>query len=497
MTAPGTLRGFSLGTRLALAFTAILLLAAIAQTILYFRTRDDTLREAEASYQSLADAIQVAATQIGPEGWKDQRVLEDYTEKLRAQGLREIRVTEGGRPFPDPLPTPAAGKKKKPIAPRDILISGVVGEGEGNKTLRLPLVVEGRLLGFIEIKYSLENIRLQLADNFRRRLYALLGVFALGLAILLVLTRNLTRPLDDLADGAARVGAGDLDVQVPVDRDDEVGRLAATFNRMTAALKERQELESRLVAAEKRAEIGHLASGLAHEIKNPLNALSLGLDVLKRRHRPPDEAAAADWQARVESLREEIDRLAGLVNSFLAYGRPMALTLAPVDVRSLVESTLFDLGETAARAHVDVDTRLPDSAPRARADGGLVKSAVWNLVQNAVQSMESTGGRLAVSLAHESASGDGGGRLVLVVEDEGAGIASADLPRLFEPWFSRREGGVGLGLAMVKRIVEEHGGSVRAGGREDGRPGARFTMTLPVDGPAPATPPPGPVRAAA
>lgn len=484
MRLPDPFRGVSLSTRFGAMLTAILMLAAAAQTVLYFRTRSDTLAEADATYQSLAVAIQVAATQIGPEGWKDERVLSDYTEKLKNQGLREIRVTEGGRPFPDPMPTPAPGPKKKgskaqvPTGPRDILISGVVGEGVPNRTLRLPLVAEGRLLGDIEIKYTLENITEQLADNFRRRLYALLGVFALGLVFLLLLTRTLTHPLDELARAAALVADGRLDVKIEADRDDEVGALIASFNRMTERLRERQNLEVRLTAAEKRAEIGHLASGLAHEIKNPLNALSLGLDVLRRRHKPADDVAAAEYGARIETLREEIDRLTTLINNFLSYGRPLTLTPAPTDLATLVDGTLRDLSEMAERAHVTIEKAIPDDLPRVFVDGSLIKSAVWNLVQNAVQAMERTGGAMKVALGLEES--DNGRRLSLTIEDGGPGIPEADLPRLFEPYFSKKEGGVGLGLAMVKRIVEDHGGRIAAENRGDGTHGARFRMTLPV-----------------
>ena len=247
--------------------------------------------------------------------------------------------------------------------PKDVVISGFIGSGPTNRSLVVPIVIDGKLRGHVEIAYNLENIRAQLADNFRRRLFALLGVFALGLAVMLVLTRNATRPLDELADGAAQVAEGRLDVTVPVDRDDEIGRLASTFNHMTERLRERQELEVRLAGAEKRAEIGHLASGLAHEIKNPLNALSLGLDVLRRRHRPADEAAAGEYAARIEALREEINRLAALINNFLAYGRPLTLSLAPTDVGSIVHHTLADLAETAAQAHVTIDEHLPASSP--------------------------------------------------------------------------------------------------------------------------------------
>jgi signal transduction histidine kinase len=483
MEAEPGFKGMRLSTRLGLTWTGILLLAAVAQTLVYFQTRNETLDEADASYQAIAKAIEVGQTQIGPEGWKDPKVLEDYTAALGARGLRDIKVTdETGKPLFEPTPSARRGTRRRE-GPRDVVISGVIGSGPTNRNLTVPIVVEGRLRGHVEIAYNLENIRAQLEDNFRRRLFALLGVFALGLALMLVITRNATRPLDELADGAARVAEGRLDVAVPVDRDDEIGRLASTFNYMTEKLRERQALELQLALAEKRAEIGHLASGLAHEIKNPLNALSLGLDVLKRRHAPADAVSAEAYGTRIEALREEINRLAALINNFLAYGRPLQLTLAATDLAAIVAKTLDDLAETAERARVRFDVHLPSARPTVPADANLLKSAVWNLVQNAIQAMERHGGVLTVALATE-----GGGaeeaprRLVLTVEDEGPGLAESDLARLFDPYFSKKEGGVGLGLAMVKRIAEEHGGSVTAGNRTDGRSGAVFRLALPVAG---------------
>ncbi len=155
------------------------------------------------------------------------------------------------------------------------------------------------------------------------------------------------------------------------------------------------------------------------------------------------------------------------------------MTLASTDMGDLVAGTLSDLSETAERAHVKVDAEIPDDLPRVYVDPSLVKSAIWNLVQNAVQSMEAKGGTLRVALGVEDGAAASGSRLGLVIEDTGAGIAEADLPRLFEPYFSKKEAGVGLGLAMVKRIIEDHGGWVMAENRKDG-PGARFRISLPV-----------------
>jgi len=472
------LRGIHLSTRLGLAMAGILVVAALAEATLYLKTRNEALEEANASYQALAKAIEVAQTQMGEKGWKDERVLGDYLKALEARGLRDIKVTdEKGQPFPVPFP-PMPGKKRQTA--KEIFISGVVGEGPTNRTLEIPVVVDGKLQGYIELRYTLENIREQLADNFRRRLFALLGVFALGLAVILVIVRNATQPIERLAEGASRVADGRFDVIVPVDRADEIGQLTAAFNRMTGRLRERQLLEARLAAAEKRAEIGQLASGLAHEIKNPLNALSLGLDVLRRRHGPANDEGG-DYAKRIEALREEINRLAALINNFLAFGRPLQVTLAPADLGAIVTTTLSDLADTAEQARVTVSSDVAAGLPAVELDPSLVKSALWNLLQNAVQAMERTGGTLRVAVAPEAlAEGGGPPRVVVTVEDTGPGFETADLPRLFEPYYSRKEGGVGLGLAMVKRIVEEHGGRVTAENRTDGSPGARFRLFFPL-----------------
>ncbi len=474
-------RGPSLTLRLGLALTAVLAAAAVGQTLLYLRTQNKMLAEADDSYRTLATAIQAAATRIGPGGSRDPKALEEFRERLKQKGVREIRIRQGGHLVPDGAPDADVPRSRSRgrSTPQDIEIEGVVGEGAGSGEIVVPLVIERRYLGQVTIKYSLENIRTEMEDNFRSGLYALLAVFGVGLAVILVVTRNATRPVEAVAEAARQVADGRLDVVVPEGREDEIGQLSVAFNRMTAALRERQELLARLAAAEKRAEIGHLAAGLAHEIKNPLNALSLGLDVLKRRHRPADEAAAADQAERIGALRGEIDRLAALINSFLAFGRPLSLTIAPVDAVALVRDTLGDLAETAERARVTVAAALPEGLPRVPADGSLLKSAVWNLAQNGIQTMEREGGTLSVSARLADATAEEGPRLVVTFEDEGPGIEPAHLARLFEPWFSTKEAGVGLGLAMVKRIVEEHGGRVEAGNRE-GADGAVFRIWLPL-----------------
>ncbi|MEO6324511.1 MAG: ATP-binding protein, partial [Thermoanaerobaculia bacterium] len=152
----------------------------------------------------------------------------------------------------------------------------------------------------------------------------------------------------------------------------------------------------------------------------------------------------------------------------------------PTDLSALVEGTLSDLSEIADQARVRIEKDIAPQLPRVTVDGSLIKSAIWNLVQNGVQSMERTGGTLRVSLALTNGSAEGAAKRVeLTVDDEGSGISPTDVPRLFEPYFSKKEGGLGLGLAMVRRIIEDHGGKVQAESKAEGG-GARFRISLPV-----------------
>lgn len=233
-------------------------------------------------------------------------------------------------------------------------------------------------------------------------------------------------------------------------------------------LTERLELEARAASAEAMAAMGRLTSALAHEIRNPLNAATLQLELLRR-----GAAKAGDETAvrRAEIVTAEVKRLSSLLDDFLGLARPKHLAMAGVDLARVV-AQVHELHEPSAReAGLRFELRVGEGLPHIHADEGRIKQAIVNLVVNAI---EATAGRGSLVVL-EAARSDG--QLTVSVSDDGPGLPSE--PRILEPFQTTKEGGTGLGLPIVKRIAEMHGGELSLESRADGA-GARAVIRLPL-----------------
>jgi signal transduction histidine kinase len=246
--------------------------------------------------------------------------------------------------------------------------------------------------------------------------------------------------------------------------------LAAIFYLQHRHLSERRALETGLEREQRRSALGNTAAAVAHEIRNPLNAVSMGLQRLQAEFRP---AEAEEYQRLLALVQGEVRRLNGIVEEFLSLARPLTLAPAPIAVDALL-GAVASLAESEARgAAVRVLRDVAPGLPALKGDRDRLTQVLQNLAQNALQAMPD-GGTLALGAARS------GGSLVLTVDDTGHGIALDVLPRLFEPYVTTKTRGLGLGLAIARRIVEAHGGRIEAENRPGG--GSRFRVTLPIDG---------------
>lgn len=218
------------------------------------------------------------------------------------------------------------------------------------------------------------------------------------------------------------------------------------------------------------AAMGTLVSGVAHEVRNPLFAISATIDAVEARFGHREELGPF-----VATLRGEVERLRGLMRDLLEYGKPPVLDLRDVNVGEVVASAVRACESLATQRQVAVRNRVEQGLPTFRLDPARIAQAVQNLVENALH--YSPAGA-AVEILGAVFPANGRDWLEISVADHGPGFRPEDLLRIFDPFYTRRRGGTGLGLSIVKRIAEAHGGIVDAGNGPDG--GAIMTVTLPL-----------------
>ncbi|MBI2221948.1 MAG: GAF domain-containing protein [Acidobacteria bacterium] len=228
---------------------------------------------------------------------------------------------------------------------------------------------------------------------------------------------------------------------------------------------ERRQFREQIARAERMADLGRMAASIAHEIRNPLGAIVNSINVLRR-----SGAAAAD-QRLLDIVSEEADRLNTIIGEFLMFARPPARAAVPCEVATLVESTV-ELFQRARKGidRLEVRVRCSADCPAIMVDPRQMREVLWNLLANAAEATSWTG-----TIDVDAQPADGGQMVAVSVTDNGPGVA--DVAAIFEPFYTTKPHGTGLGLAVVSRIVREHGGAIRVANVRG--LGARFTIDLP------------------
>ncbi len=303
-------------------------------------------------------------------------------------------------------------------------------------------------------------------------MFTALILASLGLALLVTLyIRNLLNPLADLSRGAEAIGRGDLDHRIDIRRMDEIGRYASEFNQMVTALQER---DRRLRHAERLAAVGKMASHIAHEVRNPLNSVGLNAEMIgEEASSLPPSQARDEIVSLSRRVSDEVDRLTGITRQYLELGRLPSPEPVATPLGELVGSVVTFLGPDMAEQSVELVFDAGSDGPVVSVDRDQMKQVLINLVRNAAEAMDADGERrIEVRIV---TSGDA---VMLSVKDTGRGMDKGDMEHIFEPFFSTREGGTGLGLSLTRHVVDEHGGRIEC--FSDRGKGTTFVITLPI-----------------
>lgn len=381
-------------------------------------------------------------------------------------------------------------------------VTRVLETGETIETIRvlhnqevfsilMPISVDGVRQGVFEIALPMVYTREDYARARREIVAVTVLLFLTIILVTIVVTRfSVMRPIRELLQGARALGRGDLNYRVIVPAsDNEFALLEREFNRMADNLEEQRnaaarELERRLKLErqvrhnEHLVAVGRLAAGVAHEIGTPLSVIEVRAEQILK---DPDDTK--DRRRRnIPIILAQVERIAHIVRQLLNLARPYKINRVDVDLNSLIRSTLETLETKLQPANVVVEFE-PKDEPKVSGDRELLRQVLINLIVNAIHAMPD-GGRLSISYGEETTERDGAHFISLRVSDTGTGIEEHAFPVLWDPFYTTKEvgSGVGLGLPVSKRIIEEHNGWIDVQNNED--KGVTFTVHLQLADPS-------------
>jgi len=310
----------------------------------------------------------------------------------------------------------------------------------------------------LDVAPYIDRVQQLFNSSKRHDLIATVGVFLIGIALAWFLGVRVTRPVDEVVHGFQRLAVGEFDARVPERPGEEFGHLGRQFNAMVAQLREGRELERELIQRERIQHMGDLAAGVAHDVRNPLNAIHLNIGQIRDEFIPNDDRARERFLRFTSDVQREVERLNQLVTNFLSLARPAAREAEPVEPNELVDELFRLLRKEAIGREVELALELSEGLPPCSWNRQEMKSAFLNIALNALQALAEKGGHLVISTGRRR--GPDGEELVVSFADDGPGIPVEDLERVFVPYYTTRKGGTGLGMAIARRTAERHGGRI-------------------------------------
>lgn len=464
-----------LQTKFLIAFAVFFAIASGCMIFFLMQSQRTVVQTVSKDVQNILQSVHFSSQEISAERSSDREALTRIIEDAKSNPtVKEVSIVSSSEKVVASS-NPAKIGKRKTITGKEIIVRARFGPGDSSSgqhpryEVTMPIVRDKKVIGLVETSFIVSDFSDLLHRLYVRNIAVAASAFLVLFAMSSFVLYNLIRPLRRLTGAAEAVASGDLSVRVNYKSRDEIGRLASTFNLMTDKLLELKDLEEKLRIMDRRAVLSETAATLAHEIRNPLNLINLTADHLSHSFRPDEPKQREAYEGMIASLKAEVRHLNTMVEEFMTIGKPIRIRKATFPLSELLAQVELLVKQHLVSKQLSLRFALPEPLPL-HADQEQLRLVFLNLLLNAIDASPAKGA-IAIAAYKEPSS------TVITVADQGPGIDQASIDRIFEPYFSKRPDGMGLGLAMARRIVEAHNGSITVKNRESG--GACFEIRLP------------------
>ena len=344
--------------------------------------------------------------------------------------------------------------------------------------IEVPIFARGspKRWGSIKIGISLEEMRAEMQNTRLMMILIGCGGLLIGVAGAVLLARRITGPLKKLVEGTVKISKEDFSQMIDITSQDEIGNLAQSFNEMSRQLllaRKRMEAANRkLIQAEKLASIGRISAGIAHEIRNPLTSVKLNIQKLIQ-----SEQLNEVEKEHLSLSQEGISQMEKFVKELLDFTRVPELNLDRFPIEQILEESVKTLADTLELKKVVIEKNFEEGLPQILADGDKLRQVFLNILRNAYEAVEERG-RINISLS--LLKDQSGSKIRVEISDNGCGIPEKYRETIFEPYYTTKSSGIGLGLAIARKIIEQHMGSLKV--EENVEKGTSFVILIPIEG---------------
>ncbi len=343
--------------------------------------------------------------------------------------------------------------------------------------VEVPIFVKDspRMWGSIKIGLSQEEVEAEIQDTRMKLSLIVFAGLVIGILGAAWLSRRITEPLKKLVEATVKISRGEFSQEIAIGSRDEIGDLAQSFNEMSRQLflarRRMEEANTKLIQAEKLASIGRISAGIAHEIRNPLTTVKLNIQKLIQ----SDRLNEAEKE-HISLSQEGIGQMEKFIKELLDFTRVSELNLDRFSIEQILEESVKMIADFLALKKIVLEKQFQEGLPQVLVDGDRLRQLFLNILRNAAEALGEEGKiKISLSLLEEQPVN----KIKIEIIDSGCGIPEKDRDVIFEPFYTTKSSGIGLGLPNARKIIEQHKGSIRV--KECQGKGTSFEILIPCE----------------